>query len=146
MISGLQPGLVEIQQSLETCEDDDNRNQAVSGIHSILRCQMNTNYSRGSKRASHPRFLGDLSSHITSVPSLLGEPPPPLPRVYSGRDDLVEKVTRCVEQLAPVVLIGVSGIGKTSITLTVLRDDCVKHRFSRERRFTRCEFHGSQVC
>ena len=76
-----------------------------------------------------------LRIHNVPAPEL----PPAPPQLFFGRDDLVRKVVNTILRKSNVALIGMGGIGKTSIAKVVTNDPSIVERFRKERYFIKCD-------
>ena len=73
-----------------------------------------------------PRYiLTTAQTQHRSVSSLPGKLPPPSPRIFFGRDELIKEVAP-LRSASPIVLIGARRVEKVSISLTALHDDRFK--------------------
>ncbi|KAG6899292.1 hypothetical protein C0993_011486 [Termitomyces sp. T159_Od127] len=79
------------------------------------------------------KMWAHLSYRDSGEPDVL----PPRPRVFVGRDDIVQNTTKSLLNFHNVALIGPGGIGKSTIARAVLNDERIAYRFRGRRFFAR---------
>ena len=77
--------------------------QVVSGIRTFYRFSIHINCHPDSEQVGN--FGCREARHLTFASSVLGELPPPPPRIFCGREELIEKVVHLAEGLKPIGLI-----------------------------------------
>jgi tetratricopeptide (TPR) repeat protein len=125
------------------------RTSTFSSVTPSTKLEKMSRTSKGASSRAFPNLCRTL--HISEITFQLlkeysraphvpvPELPPAPPQLFFGRDGLVQEVVGAILRKSNVALIGMGGIGKTSVAKVVTSDASIVEHFGKERYFVKCD-------